>query len=75
MKSLEVEVPIVNHRLEVINELLPAHIARARVIVLYESEDVVEKAAAGQGPLAEFRDSPFKVKKFTPLSREEAHAR
>jgi hypothetical protein len=77
MITLEIEAPIINHRVEVSSDRLPANVARAKLIVMYEEDEVVweEKTAGYEGPLAEFRANPVKVKTFVPLSREEANAR
>ena len=73
MIALEIEAPIVNHRIDVSSGLLPAHVACAKLIVMYEEAAV--QAQPDAGPLAEFRANPVKVKAFVPLSREEANAR
>jgi hypothetical protein len=38
MIALEIETPIINHRINVSDDGLPANIARAKLIVLYEEE-------------------------------------
>jgi hypothetical protein len=38
MIALELEAPIANHRIDIRSDLLPAHVARAKLIVLYEEE-------------------------------------
>jgi hypothetical protein len=76
MIALEIEAPIINHRIEVSSDRLPANAARARVIVLFEGDAAgYEESSAGRGPLAEFRAHPIKVKSFEPLTRDEANAR
>jgi hypothetical protein len=75
MIALEIEAPIVNHRIDVSSDLLPANVAHAKVIVMYEEAAIQDQTAPGDGPLAEFRANPIKVKSFVPLSREDANAR
>lgn len=71
MMALEVEVPVVDHRVEVESALLPAHASRVRVIVLYDEEESFTR----KGPLAEYRAHPFIIEDFKPLTREEANER
>jgi hypothetical protein len=76
MIALEIEAPIINHRVEVRSDRLPANIARARIIILYEEEAASSRQPVPDtGPLAEFRAHPIKVESFVPLSREEANVR
>ncbi len=44
MTTVEIEADIVDHRIDIRSEQLPAHAKRARVIVVYEEE------AAEEGP-------------------------
>jgi hypothetical protein len=41
MIAIEIAAPIINHRVEVSSDRLPANVAHARIIVLYE-EDMTE---------------------------------
>lgn len=50
MHAVEIEAAIVDHRIDVRSELLPASAKRARVIVLYE--DVAEEETAPTDILA-----------------------
>ncbi|MGZ8217417.1 hypothetical protein [Methylomagnum sp.] len=77
MIALEIEAPIINHRVEISSDQLPAYVARAKLIVMYEEKAIVrdERMVSREGALAEFRANPLKVKTFIPLSREEANAR
>lgn len=66
MIAFEIEAPIVNHRIDVSSDRLPAHVRRARIIVMYEtsamdvpSPDIVALARAARasfpkrGPVAQ----------------------
>jgi hypothetical protein len=55
MNAVEIEAPIVDHRIDVRSDLLPASAKRARVIVLYDEQhaeaepvDIVGLARAAQ---------------------------
>jgi hypothetical protein len=45
MIALEMETSIVNHRISVASDLLPASATRAKVIVMYEESSVEEASA------------------------------
>lgn len=75
MIAIEIEAPIINHRIEIINDRLPTNVASAKVIILYETNSAFELPISSTGPLAEFRANPIQVQSFVPLSREEANAR
>lgn len=38
MITVEIEAPIINHRVEFSSDRLPAHIARAKILVMYDEE-------------------------------------
>ena len=55
MIAVEIEAPIVNHRIVVSSDKLPAHVKQARIIVMYEpsatevsSPDIVALARAAR---------------------------
>ncbi len=54
MIAVEIEAPIVNHRINFSSDILPSNIAQARIIVMYEefaappSPDVVALARAAR---------------------------
>lgn len=75
MIAIEIEAPIINHRIEITNDRLPTNVASAKVIILYETNSAFELPIYSQGPLAEFRANPIQIQSFVPLSREEANAR
>lgn len=45
MIALEIETPIVNHRIDISSDLLPAHVARAKLIVMYKEETAADQTA------------------------------
>lgn len=38
MHAIEIETPIINHRIEISSQLLPASAARAKVIVMFDDD-------------------------------------
>ena len=45
MTTVEIEADIVDHRIDIRSDQLPAHARRAKVIVVYEEEPAAEGAA------------------------------
>ncbi|MFZ4539460.1 hypothetical protein [Propionivibrio sp.] len=45
MIAIEIEAPIVNHRIDFSSELLPSNIVQAKIIVLYEEPTVPATSA------------------------------
>jgi hypothetical protein len=74
MYAIEIEAPIVNHRMVIDSLRLPAHVGSAKVIVMYEAE--AEPTSPSRGALADFRQHPLLVNEpLVFLSREEANER
>ena len=62
MIALEIDTSVIDHRLEVRSERLPANISHAKVIVLYEEANVRSATTSKTGGLADFLAHPFHVK-------------
>jgi hypothetical protein len=75
MQAVELEATIVDHAITIHSNRLPAHAARAKVIVLIEETASGEPAPRSDVSLADVLAHPFKVSSFQPLSREAANAR
>ena len=45
MIAVEIDAPIVNHRIEVSSDKLPADVKQARIIVMYEASSTQELAS------------------------------
>lgn len=78
MIAIEIEAPIVNHRMVIASKKLPANAGRAKVIVMFEAEAAVPAANGSieQVALADFRLHPVVVSEpLTLLTRDEANAR
>jgi hypothetical protein len=73
MIAVELETPIVDHRISVCSDQLPARLTHAKVIVLF---DDVGPDLPRTGVLASLRASPVKIRgDGLPLKREEANER
>ncbi len=59
MLAVEIEAPIVNHRLNIFSELLPAQSRLAKVIVMFSEE---KSDASTQGILKNLRANPAQIK-------------
>ncbi|HUW25391.1 MAG TPA: hypothetical protein VMW07_02575 [Gallionella sp.] len=74
MIAVEIEAPIVDHRIDITSDQLPAQSRLAKVIVLFEKEDL--EIPAAQGVLARLRANPASIKEDgQPMKREELHDR
>ncbi len=73
MNAIELEAPIIDHRITVSSERLPAQQNCAKVIVLFESPEPV---APRKGALAALRANPAQpVLDGHPLTREQLYDR
>ena len=59
MIALEIEASIIDHRISVASDLLPASARRAKVIVMYEESSVEKEAAPGILALARAAQASF----------------
>ena len=59
MLAVEIEAPIINHRLNIFSDLLPAQSRLAKIIVMY-SEEKTEVPA--QGALSRLRAHPAQIR-------------
>jgi len=59
MIAVEIEAPIINHRLNIFSDLLPAQSRLAKVIVMYSEE---KSDAPTQGILINLRSNPAQIK-------------
>ena len=74
MIAVEIEAPIVDHRIDITSDQLPAQSRLAKVIVLFEEDD--SKIPATQGVLARLRANPASIKEDgQPMKREELYDR
>jgi hypothetical protein len=55
MNAIELEVPVINHRLDAAHLQLPAHVTRAKLVVLYEELPEQRPGADIDGILASSR--------------------
>lgn len=55
MNAIELEVPVVNHRLDLAHLQLPAHVTRAKLVVLYEEQPEQRPGVDIDGILARSR--------------------
>lgn len=73
MNAIELEAPIIDHRIMVSSERLPAQQNCAKFIVLFESTDPVQPR---KGALAALRANPAQpVQDGQPLTREQLYDR
>lgn len=73
MIAVEIEAPIIDHRLTIFSDLLPAQARLAKVIVMYNEE---ETESWEHGALARLRANPAMMKgDGVPLKREELYDR
>ncbi|MGQ0622233.1 MAG: hypothetical protein ACT4QA_20350 [Panacagrimonas sp.] len=76
MIAIEVEAPIVNHRMVIDSGRLPASAKCARAIILLEADAHSSEAANSEiATIADLILNPVLVGAFTPLTREEANGR
>ncbi|MBF0283795.1 MAG: hypothetical protein HQL51_04985 [Magnetococcales bacterium] len=85
MIAIEMEAPIINHRLEISSDRLPAHVTRARVLVYYEEPEPWNVEDTPPSPAAEGTAPPGEVARALvpyrfqldapPFDREELHDR
>ncbi len=59
MLAVEIEAPIIDHRLNIFSDLLPAQSRLAKVIVMYSEE---KSDAPAQGVLKNLRANPAQIK-------------
>lgn len=59
MIAIEMESPIINHRINLVSDLLPASAKHAKVIVMYEESSVEEDATTDILALARAAQASF----------------
>ena len=74
MTTVEIEADIVDHRIDIRSEQLPAHAKRAKVIVVYE-ETAAEEGAADILALARAARAAFPRQPPDVLARDVAELR
>ncbi|MFA6970014.1 MAG: hypothetical protein WC208_01315 [Gallionella sp.] len=73
MLAVEIEAPIIDHRLNIFSDLLPAQSRLAKIIVMY-SEEQTEVPA--QGVLSRLRANPAQIRgDGLPIKRDELYDR
>ncbi len=73
MIAIEIEAPIIDHRINIISDQFPALLRMAKVIVMFNEDD---SEASAQGALARLRAHPAQVKgDGLPIKREELYDR
>lgn len=73
MIAVEIEAPIVDHRISIVSDQLPAQSRMAKVIVMFNEDDSVVPT---QGVLARLRAHPAQAKgDGLPMKREELYDR
>ncbi|MBF0138360.1 MAG: hypothetical protein HQL65_19180 [Magnetococcales bacterium] len=79
MMAVELEASIMDHRLEVVSDRLPAHKTMARVIVLYDDDDKIvheKKTTNNKESLAQLLANPYPPKgDGLPMKREDLYDR
>lgn len=80
MIAIEIEAPIVNHRIDLSSELLPSNIVQAKIIVLYEaptvpatSTDILALARAARASFPKY--APNKLRDEFAVARSEWETR
>ncbi|MDP1634260.1 MAG: hypothetical protein Q8L69_06220 [Gallionellaceae bacterium] len=73
MIAIEIETPIVDHRINIISDQLPAQSRMAKVIVMFNEDD---SDTSTHGVLASLRAKPAQAKgDGLPMKREELYDR
>lgn len=73
MITVEIEAPIIDHRLNIFSVQLPAQSRRAKVIVMFDESN---SEVPAQGALAHLRAHPAQARgDGLPLKREELYDR
>lgn len=73
MIAVEIEAPIVDHRISIVSDQLPAQSCMAKVIVMFNEDD---SEAPAKRALAHLRAHPAQVKEDgLPMKREELYGR
>ena len=73
MITVEIEAPIVDHRISIISDQLPAQSRMAKVIVMFNEDD---SDTSTHGALASRRAKPAQVRGVgMPMKREELYDR
>ena len=77
MMAIELEASIVDHRVEIVSDRLPAHRVNARVIVLYDEEGEMSHRSTNRNQaLFELLANPYPPKgDGLPMKREELYDR
>ncbi|MBI5658611.1 MAG: hypothetical protein HZC43_03460 [Nitrosomonadales bacterium] len=70
MIALEMEASIINHRISVASDLLPASARHAKVIVMYEESSIEKDAAPGILALARAAQASFPKQDALALQQE-----
>jgi len=73
MIAIEIEAPIVDHRINITSDQFPAQLRLAKVIVMFNEDDL---DASTQSVLASLRAKPAQVRgDGMPMKREELYDR
>lgn len=73
MIAIEIETPIIDHRINIVSDQLPAQSRMAKVIVMFNEDD---SDISAHGVLASLRAKPAQARgDGLPLKREELYDR
>ena len=73
MIAIEIEAPIIDHRINIMSDQLPSQSRMAKIIVMFDKED---SEIPTQGVLAQLRANPAQTKEDgLPMKREELYDR
>ncbi len=73
MIAIEIEAPIIDHRINIMSEQLPSQSRMAKIIVMFEKEDFESPT---QGVLAQLRAHPAQAREDgLPMKRKELYER